>query len=244
MSSKLKGLGLALVAMMALGAVIAQGAQAVTHVFKSDATPYVLTGEYDNASEPDHFVTNTGVTYSCKSTKFEGTQESKELTSITVTPTFGNTTGSSECTETGFGTEFVYHTNHCAFVLSGTTDANGDAPVEIECSGTTENDITVTDPALGITLHIPAQKPTGGAHYTNIEEGAKKAITVHTTLEGIKFTCTPAGFTCELLGTTTKYTGTEKFKGYKDTGSKQEGTAKTTPTISEGEQINISVSPG
>jgi hypothetical protein len=243
MSSKLKGLGLALVAVLALGAVMAQGAQA--HEIISTATPYVITAEHDNAAEPDHFVTNTGVTFFCKNIKLEGTQEGLIRESVTVTPTFGNTTTPSECKETTLETEVIVHTNHCAFVLSGATDVNGDAATEIECSGATENEITLTDAALGVTLHIPAQKPKGGVHYTNIEEGGKKAITIHSTVEGITFTCTPAGsFNCSLIGSTAKYTGTEKAKGYKDTGSKQEGTAKTTPSVSEGEQINISVNPG
>jgi hypothetical protein len=241
MPSKLKGLGLALVAMMALGAMMAQGAQA--HKIISDTTPYWITAELDTAVK-DTFTTNTGAAFSCSVVKFEGTQEGKELESVTVTPTFGNTTGSSGCTESAFGSETVIHTNHCAFVLSGTTDANGDAPVEIECSGSTENEITVTLPALGVTMHIPAQKPTGGVHYTNIEEGGKKAVTIKSTVKNVNFTCTPAGFTCSLLGNTAEYKGLEKARGYKDTGSKQEGTAKTTPSVSEGEQINISVDPG
>jgi hypothetical protein len=246
MTRKVKALGLALVAVFAMGALVAQGAQA--HEFKAASAPAVITGEFDPGppASKDVFTIEegAGLSVSCESGKFEGTQATSPTPSLTITPTYGSTTAPTGCVAAGAAA--TVHTQHCAYVFSGTTNEAGDAAVEVECEGASENEILVTVPALGVTLHIAAQKPGGGVHYTNVETGGHKEVTVTATAKEIKTTCTGLG--CFFVGSTvkTKYEGKETVKGFKDTCSAASGTAKTTPSLAscEGEQTNVEVNPG
>jgi hypothetical protein len=245
MTRKFKVLGLALFAVMALSALAAQGAQAAE--FRCSSTPCVITGELHpqfNTTGGEHtdrfkVESGSGVTVECDAAKYEGTQPTSPSKTVTLTPTYGSTTAPSGC-KASLGGEATVHTNHCAYVFSAATDAEEHGAVEVECSGTTENEILVTVPGAGETLHIAAQKPSGGVHYTNTETAGHKEITSHTTVKGIATTCTGIG--CFFTGNATaSYEGTETLKAYKDVGcTEATGTAKTTPSLAscEGEQIN------
>ncbi|HEX2393163.1 MAG TPA: hypothetical protein VHI77_09620 [Solirubrobacterales bacterium] len=252
MKGKLRALGLALVALLALGALVAQSAQAVEHTFHSEVERTVLTGGYDpaNESKPDEFHIGTA-TFICTSTKFEGTTVGKTNDQVTLTPTYGSTTKPSGCEAKGTGIEVLVHTNHCAYVFesdtvltAGTTEEH--APLEIECSGASENEITLTMPSIGVEIHIPAQNTIkDGVTYTNIGEGSKREITAHVTAKGIHGECT--GANCFLVGTwkftNATYEGTETIAGFKDEAAGElTGTEKTTPTavsLKEGAQVGV-----
>ncbi len=240
MTRKLKALGIALVAVFAMSVVVAQAAQA--HEFTASQYPAVVTGGFANAENPDKFtLEGLGITVICSSAVFEGTASgaSEELT---ITPTYGSTSSPSGCKETTFNTEAIVHTNHCAYVFHGATDANEHAAVDVECAA--GNAIEVTLPGLGIDLSIGAQAGLKGVHYTNETIGGHKVVKVDTTVSGITVSCTDTAETglCELIGNgKIQYTGTELVKGYVDTGSAQTGTAKTTPELSMGEQIDVTV---
>jgi hypothetical protein len=239
-------LGAALVVASAIGLVMgAHRAQAAE--FSSSTSPAVITGEihpnFPNTGEANHqhftIESGTGITVECDTTKFEGTQSTSPTKTVTLTTTYGSTTSPTGCKAGGL--EGIVHSNHCAYVFSSATDAEEHGAVEIECSGTTENEILVTVPGAGFTLHIAAQKPNGGVHYTNTETAGHKELTTHVTLRSIATTCTGIG--CFFTGAGTARTeGTDTIKGYKDVGcTPAEGTAKTTPSLAscEGEQVNV-----
>jgi hypothetical protein len=251
MKRTLKALGLALAAIFAMSALLAQGAQAVEtteHTFNSEVENTVLTGGLDPGFE-DEFTAGSA-TFKCTPVVFEGTVAGKAVDTVTVTPTYGSTTKPSGCS--GGGQEIIVHTNHCAYnfdsdtVLTPGTEEEH-APVEIECSGTEENEITITIPSIGVTLHMPAQKPADGVRYTNIGAGATREVTVHTTAKSIKGTC--KGVNCFLIGlangkefTNATYNGTEKIAGYVDEGKPTTGTAKTTTNaedLKHGAQVGV-----
>jgi hypothetical protein len=87
-----------------------------------------------------------------------------------------------------------------------------------------------------------------GVRYKNIKEDVEtengtvhkevEAITVEATVRGISWTCSPA-FICGLggipsSGTDGTYDGNTVVTGYEDEGQPQEGTAKTTPSLTHG----------
>jgi hypothetical protein len=250
MTRKLKVLGLALVAVLAMSAMMASAAQAVEHTFESSSVneKTILTGS--NTGKEVFTVGLGEAEVSCTSSIFEGTVEGNKVKEVTVTPTYGKTTKPSGCEDAVSKSEAIVHTNHCAYILHNVTDANGDAPVSIECSGTPKEEITVTLPALGVTIHVPEQTPAGGVHYTNLKEhgpGKKEAVTVKSTVSGIHYRCTGSEVFCFFLnGVDGTYKGDTDVTGYEDkSASALSGTEKTTPSGTiEGEQVNVTVNPG
>lgn len=243
MTRNLKALGLALVAVFAMSALVVSAAQAeeVKHTFTSEVTPTVLTGKQETGTK-HAFTVGTGAnahTTTCEKAEFAGTQEGKEANTVTLKPTY------SECSASGLGAATV-RTNHCAYVFQSDTVTSEDAAVEVECAEGSSIEVEV--PSVGVTLHIGAQTPAGGNHYTNLAEhpaaGGKMAVTAKTTVSGVHYTCSGGG--CFLLegggtGSNGTYTGESWVTGYNDTGSKLEGTATTTPTLSEGSQVGVTV---
>jgi hypothetical protein len=256
MRRNLKALGLALAAIFAMSALVAQGAQAVEtteHTFNSEVEPTVLTGSCDPTGACSEEFTAGKAALTCSTVKFEGTVPTKAADTVTVTPTYGNTTKPSNCKDKISGAEVIVHTHHCAYVFesdtvltAGTEEEH--APVEIECSGTEENEITITVPSIGVTLNIPPQKTIkDGVVYTNIGAGKTREVTVHSTAKEIKGTC--HGVNCFLIGLTNggeftngTYTGTSTIAGFEHKGTLLEGTAKTTPTFTEGAQVGVFMS--
>jgi hypothetical protein len=236
-------LALALFTVLAIGAVAAQGAYAEEEFRGPKEGPDIVTGELDPSS-PATILTieeGAGLAVSCENVKFEGTVPVTPTPELTLTATWGNTSTPTGCTAAGAAA--TVHAQHCATVYTSKTNADGHALVHIECSGTSENEILVTVPSLGVTLHIGAQTPEkGGVHYTFVETTpGLEEVTLHTTIEGIKTSCTGIG--CFFVGTTvkTKLEGTETFKSFVDKCTPVTGTAKTTPSLAncEGEQISL-----
>jgi hypothetical protein len=249
MSRNLKALGLALAAVFAMGALLAQGAQAaVEHTFHSDLNETILTGELHEGVK-DKFKVNKSVLV-CEKAKFEGTVVGKETKEVTITPTYGSTEKPSGCKDEATGLEAIVHTNHCAYIFTSNTTVSTETPevqehgtAHLECA--TGSEIEITIPGAGLTLHVGEQTPTHGVKYTNAETGGHKEITTHATAKGIKTTCTGNCFLLEGGGKTEKgeYEGTETLKGFEDKKAFGAGTEKTTPAgFEEGAQTNISLS--
>jgi hypothetical protein len=249
MSRYLKATGLALAALFALSALLAQGAQAaVEHTFHSDLEHTIITGEFHEGVKD--VISWGGTTLSCEKAKFEGTVEGKEAKEITITPTYGSTEKPSGCKEAKNGLEYIIHTNHCAYILTSNTTVSTETPEvqehgteHLECAAGSAIEITI--PAIGATLHIGEQTPTHGVKYTNAETGGHKEITVHTTLRHTRITCTGNCFLLPGEGKTeeAEYNGTETWKGYEDKKAFGSGTEKTTPAgFEEGAQTNIFLS--
>jgi hypothetical protein len=244
MTRRFKALGLALLAVFAMSAVAAVGAQAenIEHTFNSEANPTNFTG----TAEGDHVFTigsgESTLSTECETIHFDGTETGTESDSVTIVPTY------DKCT-TSFGAAEVIE-NHCAYVFDSDTTTHGEpaeehAPVNIECASGNKFEIKV--PSFGITVTVGPQEGLHGVHYTNVEdpETGKEAITVAATVKGIAWTCD--GFLCDLAAGTSgadgTYTGDTIVTGFEDKGPAAENeTAATTPELNHGAPVNISMS--
>jgi hypothetical protein len=230
MTRNLKTLGPVLVAAFALSALTATSASATTHTFKSDGIKTHLTAEA-KSQQVIELKTNDSKQLKCGKVSFQGTTEGKEVSSITVTPTY------TECgiyLESGEKfADFFFHMNGCHYVFRGetteSTTPGEHATFEIECDkegGAIETRVT----ALTLKcIAIPPQK-VHGVRYTNA--GASPTdITFDITVHGLKSTTISSPF-CSgpETHTTGTYTGEVTVKGYSDAEHKN-------PT-------SISVSPG
>jgi hypothetical protein len=229
MKRNLKALGLAMVAALALGAVAASAAQAASHHVSVASFPAVVTAK--DTVNTVFSITGGEHTVECRTTKYEGTLPEEKNKEVTVTPTY------SECqVDPIFGPSATVTVNHCAYVLKGVTDANGDAVAEVECAEGNEITITYTFPFTShvCTVHVTPQTPGGGVHY---EQNGEK-IKIEATVTGIKYheTEDEAGSPCpnNFTGEDGTLNGTVEAEGFKDTGTVQTGTEKTTPVLKEG----------
>jgi hypothetical protein len=225
MIRNLKVLGLALCAMLALGATAASSASAVD-TFTSTNNPETITGSnpHPNATAINKFfITNAGggvvASVECTTAKFHGNVP-KGAKEGTFTATYSGTINIAPHTahcSSSFGKAEVTM-NGCAYILTGNTTGgdptpNTDATVWVEC--TTPNEITVHFPEVGVMFEIPWQTPTtGGVTYTNTPDGK---VDIKATVTGITYTCTPA-FLCGLGGLPSEgnnadYTGTVLASG-------------------------------
>src|SRR5215204_1807300 len=106
MIRNLKVLGLALVAMLALGATSASAAE-----FHGEVENVTLTGAQTTTNT---FTTHSG-TIHCTVAKFAGTQKAKTTTTVTVTPTYEG------CRSTGFiEANVTVDNNSCTYIISST----------------------------------------------------------------------------------------------------------------------------
>jgi hypothetical protein len=239
MIRNLKALGLALVAVLALGATMASSASATDFTtVDGAATTATLTGTSTNNVLK---VTTPGTRnevgkFECTTSSFTATAEENSST-ITATPTYTGRIGVTPHGETcssSFGVVTV-DMNGCDYVLSGeTANEHGGstfAEVWLECEPGKEIDITGA-----CRFKIPAQTPTeGGVLYTNQEDGDFWDILVDVEMTGItatpvhSFACTIAHATHGWVG---DYTGTVTMKGYKDTGTHTHSDARVGVTVS------------
>jgi hypothetical protein len=197
----LKALGLALVAVLALGAMAAASASAAGEKFHAEVEPSVVTSS--NEGEGNHVFKAGEAEVVCTGATFAGTSAAKTTTTQTVHPTY------SGCTFLG-GAATV-DTAGCNYVLSSEVGASGTAPVSISCTGT--NKIKVTGP--GCTLSFGSQLTEGGATYANLATTPKTTTVTSNT----KATFAKSGLLCgAVTGTVGTYTGKVITKTYVDNG--------------------------
>ena len=254
MSRKFKGLGVALLAAVALSATAASSAQGAfnTHHITVPSAPAFITATSETGeATPVVKITTAGMSFACATAKLDATVAEKTNTAITVTPTY------SECF-VEFGSVHIPllpDVNHCGYILKGSTDVNGDAGFEVECSGETENEITFRYTLLGseCVIHFSTAGQYKGVHYTQTEDPAtsKKDITINATVSGLKYHETSKGFCPEgRTGEDGTLVGGFTATAYKHTtgaGCQQaaEGTERTTPPSNakteecEGEAIDL-----
>ena len=189
MSRNLKVLGLALAAAMALTAVMASAASAVTH----DPAKFTTTNgaTMTAGQKTQHKFTVTGQTVTCNTATFDGVAPGASFAEVAVTATYADCKSEPlgvSASVTGFGTE-VGQENKCWYVLK----ASGGA--ELKCDGTGE--VTVT--AATCQVHVPAQSFASGLTYSNgkTKVGEKEVadVTVAFEVKGIKGNHTD-GFLC------------------------------------------------
>jgi hypothetical protein len=207
MIRNLKALGLSLVAVLALGAMMASAAQAAPF-FHSESAPAIQKG---TEVEKNKFTTASG-TVECAST-FRGTTTSTTTTTVTMKPTYSN------CTAFGFVGATI-DVNECGYMFHLVENSSpATATVDLECTNAGE-EMRIT--AGFCTVHVKQQ--SGLAHVTFANGGSKTSRDITATLNvgGIHYVSTSG---CFNSGTHTDgvYEGSVTIKGYTDPAEVQQG---------------------
>lgn len=165
MTRNLKALGLALVAVLAIGAVAAQGAMAnVEHTFTSK----VQNTDYTGHATTNHTFSAGGVSVVCEEAAFTGSEEGKATHTLPAAAEY------SECSVGGIleaevnmmGCEYVFHTETTEEEAPQATPGVEAADVTLECpSEATNGGPTIIAP--GCTLDIQPNQTLHGVHYEN-----------------------------------------------------------------------------
>jgi hypothetical protein len=193
MNRKLKTLGLALVAVLAMGISAASASAAEFH---SESTSTLLTGTQVN----QHTFTSNAGTVHCTTATFSGTTSSTSTTQTSqeLTPSY------SGCTNTTFGGATV-DVGTCKYRLNagGTADVTGCAAAGL----------LVTAP--GCTIAVKNQSGLSKVTYKTIGAGTTREIEATLNITGITYT--QSGFLCS-SGTFSNGTlsGTAKVTGEKN----------------------------
>ncbi|HEX7280182.1 MAG TPA: hypothetical protein VF255_11245 [Solirubrobacterales bacterium] len=212
MIRNIKALGLAVFAVMALGAFSAATASA-EKLFHSEVAHTEVRGEQH--STEDTFTVNAG-TVRCSHATYTGTQSTATASTQTVAPTY------SGCKAFGFVNTTI-DPNGCGYVfsLSG-TPVSGAAPggVTIECPA--GQVITVT--AFNCWVTVGPQTRATGITYTNLGAGKTRDVTVDVNLTGLTYTQHSKSFPGCTNGTFNNgtYTGAATVRGF-DTAGEQVG---------------------
>ncbi len=200
---KLRTLGVALVAVVALGVVMASAAQASK--FTASEYPATITGEQE-AGQINRLTIGSNY-FQCGTGNYHGTMTEASSTLTTTIDITG-------C-ETSFGTEATVDNNGCDYLLHSGAEVTPDvfsATLDLVCP--VEKEVTIT---LGLcTIHIKPQKGLGGVILTNKTEGTRKDVTVDTSIQ-LEANVTNV-FLCPLTtGVQTVTTdGKDTYKAYKD----------------------------
>jgi hypothetical protein len=165
MNRKLKALGLALVAVLAMGALSASAASA-ENFHSESATDTVIKGSQVGQ---DVFVFNAG-TVKCNEATYAGEQKGATATSVKVTPTY------TECTAFGFVNTKI-DSAQCTYEFS--SDNNN---VVISCPSA--EPLTVTAFNCWVALH---SQTLGGISYNNTGAGNSRDIDLGTNVTGISY---------------------------------------------------------
>lgn len=242
MTRYMKALGLAVLAILAMGALTAQGASAEkAQEFHSDGSWTVGTGASTGKMKLTIGAVGSvecNATFEDQSGGVEKSANTYVSDMLTVTPRF------TECT---FGGQpATFNVNHCAFVLdSDTTEGNPEggehANVEIECAvsdkiqiHTINCTVTIVSQLVKHAIQFEPDTSTsvkGIVSAKNIVIG-KERNTASQPLNGcITFPTGAVG----------SVTGNGTTKCYRDDGSKLSGTEKTTPNTLEGPLTECSV---
>jgi hypothetical protein len=192
MARNLKALGLALCAMMALGAVVASAAsgQATEKIFHSEIKPTTLTA---TAIESQVFRTAPTEAVICNTVEITSTIDTETTTQIKAIPHYGSCQAEASV---GLIPAHI-DTNSCYYTFTVDTEVTShekySGPVHVKCT-TPGDSITVTTTFLGGTqtcLHIPEQTPTvPTVDYTNEGTLDKRDVKVTPTVDGITYTKT------------------------------------------------------
>ncbi len=207
MIRNLKALGLAVLAVCALGAVSASSASAF---FTSSVEHVSVSG----SQTTNHVFTTSVGTVTCKKATFAGTsigtaKEGQFTTeSQTVTPTYG------ECTAFGFGATVT--TTGCTYKFTRTgTDGTGTpiGPVHVECEAGKKIKIV----AAGFcTMEVGPQTPEGHVSFkTTFPPGnglTVEDVDVKSTVTGIKYEGNCGS------GTNGTYSGEATVRGFNTAG--------------------------
>lgn len=228
MTRNLKALGLALLAVCAIGAAVAAASASAADIFTcTEKSNCAATGIATNVT----FGTkSSSLSTVCEKETYSATVQSS-ATQITVTEALDN------CEMSGLGS-YQFHTNGCDYILTGSTTARlktdgvtneTDALTKIDCPKgkmivSTGSGCTVKTP--GVTpADGPAQNQSlHGVTYVKEGAGSTESIKVTFTVDGIEYTS--EGAFCAFLGIKANgsdgfLTGSFVFKAYVDGSSHQ-----------------------
>jgi len=191
MTRKLKALGLAMVAVFAMSAIAAQGAQAATPGLLTAASyPATLTGTNTAGNIHKFELTALKLSTECTTAKFAGSLASPGSSTITVAPTYEGCKA--------FGLSATIDTTGCHYLIhigeTLTPGGNYGGTIDAECSGT--NLIRITAGIIGNKCEVTVASQTGLSKGEGIA-GASD-IEVKATVTGIKYTVTKDEGTCPL----------------------------------------------
>lgn len=224
-----KALCISLVAILAIGAMVASTALADSpHSFVSASANTVLTGA-NEAGTVHKFTTNTGAATECKKVSFQGSiLGATEVDTVTVVPKW------EECTFAG--NAVIINVVDCAYVFDSDTVGSGGnehADVDFECAEGGQIEFITS----ACTLDMRAQTAIKqGVTYTNVTNGD---VTVNATTTEVKVAQkTGSPILCAFAGTTGVTTGTFLIGGRQFTSNS--GTT-TTPVYVEGADVKIEV---
>jgi len=205
-----KALGLAVMAMFAFSAMMAQGAAANPLTVPDGIAKVFITGT-NHPNESHEFVVPGSPAVKCTHSLYSGsaTVTAGQVNEITLTPTY---TG---CSAFGFATADV-NTNNCHFTLTTPTKlktgevtwdtAAGKEHIHVICTG---KPIEITPTSFGVsvcTQFVNTQTPTSG-HLVARNAGTTEDMTLtdEVTVKGIHYTGT--GGPCGTSGTNAEYSG-------------------------------------
>lgn len=249
MTRSLKSQGLALIAALALGAMLASSASATEREFHSDGPWTVSTGEN---TEAHVFKVGSAGSVTCTKAEFENRSWGSEVSASTYKADQLTVIGRwSGCTFGGMAA--VVKTNHCAFVVDSDTtktenpEGGEDSNVEIECAEgnkievhTSICTVTVGPQVVIHALRASNDTPTSmkGGITGGLSGGGIVLGKVRTTASQPLNGCLT--FPTGALGT---FTGEATSKCFEDEGSELSSTNKTTPQglLKEGKATECSI---
>ena len=178
MNRKLRTLGLALFAVLAVSATSASAAWGAN--FHSDGSPTTVTPAGNNTQ-----VFQTTVDeFTCTTVGGSGTNTGTTTSEVTFKPTY------SGCKGVNKGLNAHVDMMSCAYIITANL-VGSHAPVHVECS-VAGDEITIQATIGGVKvpcLDIPAQTPTGGGlTYDNGTLSGVEDITATATITGITYT--------------------------------------------------------
>jgi hypothetical protein len=214
-----KPLGLALVAVLAMGIVVASAAQAST--VTAESYPATITGAQVGTNELS--IGSGARKVTCSTATAHGTLASPGVSTITLAPTY------SGCTSTG-GLPLTISTNGCVYTLSPTsvTATTGTGLVAIDCPAGQEITIDIYENAAGhasdtekCEYHLKPQGPLAAGEYHNEGTGSTREISITLKLSIHTVNTVGSALTCGLSAGatgTSALSGTQKLKGEADGG--------------------------
>jgi hypothetical protein len=215
MIRKIKAIGLALVAVLAMGAVLAGGAQAepTTDEFTAQDGTYPEAFHGSNGVGQEKFITEAG-TVECAST-FTG-EAAEASQTVVVYPHY------TSCRAFGFLSATVNATpcDYLFHITTKTAEHTYDGTVDVTC----ETGKTITITASTCEATVGPQNGLSNVHFRTTT-GTPNDIDVTAEVTGIAYTVTKDGFGCPFSGTGAK------------TGGKYESVSPTTMTSSNGIDI-------
>jgi hypothetical protein len=201
MTRKLKALGLAFVAILALGVLSASAASAAE--IHSEQAHTIIDGSQPVA-EDDVYTFNAG-TVKCTEASYSGTTTSATSSEVSLTPAY------SGCTAFGFVNAKIDIEIECTFRLRW-----GIPPFRISCTK-----FTIKITAFNCHVSMGTQDINSGVTYDNAGSGSSRDITATLNLSGIKYTqesksfpgCTNGTFTNGTYKGSITLTGTNTVGG-------------------------------